>query len=94
MIERHLTFQVHPERSADFERFFRDIYAPRVAASPGFVAVGLLREVDSPRYQMTMRWRDGEAAVTWRTSEVHRALQPELDDLHAGMEVVAYEVLA
>ena len=95
MIERHITFTVHPDRSAEFERFVAEQYAPAMSRSPGFVSVGLLREADDPaRYQMLMRWRDGDAAVTWRMSEVHQGLQPMLNALHSGMEIVAYEVVA
>ncbi len=95
MIERHITFTVHPDRTGDFERFFADAYAPAMAKAPGFVRVELLREAEAPlRYQMVLRWRDGEAAVAWRTSDVHTALQPALNELHGGMEVVAYEVVA
>ena len=28
MIERHITFNVHPDRTEAFERFFADAYAP------------------------------------------------------------------
>jgi len=27
MIERHVSFQVHPDRTADFERFFEQAYS-------------------------------------------------------------------
>ena len=95
MIERHITFNLHPERTVEFERFFRAEYAPAMSASDGFVAVGLLREVERPsRYQMVMRWRDGEAAAGWRTSEVHQAMQPALTALYSDNEIVAYEVIA
>lgn len=95
MIERHITFNVHAGRTAEFERFFEAEYAPAMARSDGFVAVALLREAEQPgRYQMVMRWRDGEAATGWRVSEVHQSLQPALTALHSGMEIVAYEVVA
>ena len=55
MIERHITFNVHPDRTEAFERFFADAYAPTMAKAPGFVRVELLREVDSAtRYQMVL----------------------------------------
>jgi heme-degrading monooxygenase HmoA len=81
--------------AAGFERFFADAYAPATSRAPGFVSVGLLREAeDASRYQMVLRWRDGESATGWRTSGVHQALQPALNALHSGMEIVAYEVVA
>lgn len=95
MIERHITFNVHPDRVADFERFFTDAYAPEMAKAPGFVAVGLLREADHPsRYQMVLRFEDGDSAVAWRTSPEHTALQPALTALFSTNEIQAYEVVA
>lgn len=95
MIERHITFNVRPDRAAEFERFFGAEYAPAMANAPGFLSVGLLREADdASRYQMVLRFRDGETAAAWRTSPVHQALQPALAALHSGSEVQAYEVVA
>jgi antibiotic biosynthesis monooxygenase (ABM) superfamily enzyme len=94
MIERHITFTVHSEATAAFERFFADEYRPAMAKSPGFVSVGLLREADSPtRYQMVLRFEDADGAAGWRTSEVHGALQPALKALCADSEVQGYEVI-
>jgi antibiotic biosynthesis monooxygenase (ABM) superfamily enzyme len=95
MIERHITFDVRPERTADFERFFIDRYRPAMAASPGFVRVDLLREAgEGSRYQMVLRFQDLAASAGWRESAVHQALQPELRALHSTSDVVAYEVVA
>ncbi len=95
MIERHITFNVHPGRIEAFERFFGERYGPTMAKAPGFVRVELLREVDSAtRYQMSFRFEDGESAAGWRTSEVHQALQPDLAALHGGTEIQGYEVVA
>ena len=59
MIERHITFNVHPDRTDAFEQFFADDVPPAMAASPGFVRADLLREADSPtRYQMVLRFED------------------------------------
>ena len=95
MIERHITFNVHPDRTADFEAFFRDEYAPAMARWPGFVRVDLLRETDAPdRYQMVLRFADADAATGWRTSDVHTALQPTLTSLFSTNEIVGYVVVA
>ena len=95
MIERHITFNVHPDKTAAFEQFIADEYGPAMAASPGFVKIELLREAESrTRYQMVFRFEDGEGAAGWRTSEVHLALQPALNQLHVGMEIQGYEVIA
>jgi len=69
VIERHLTFNVHPEATAAFERFFAEVYAPRMAESPGFIRVELIREQDHPtRHAMVLRWADPASATTWRRS--------------------------
>lgn len=94
MIERHITFNVHPDRTADFERFIADDYGPTMAKAPGFVKVELLREADSrTRYQMVFRFRDAQSAVGWRTSAVHQALQPALLALYSDNEIQGYEVI-
>ena len=95
MIERHITFTVHPEKTAEFERFFAEEYRPPVTQVPGFVACDLLREIENPnRYQMVFRWEHGDAAVAWRTSDVHQGLQPALNALVASMDIVAYTTVA
>ena len=76
MIERHITFDVLPDRTAAFERFFAEEYRPPVTLIPGFVRCDLLREIEHPeRYQMVFQWEHGDAAVagapgtrTWRSS--------------------------
>jgi heme-degrading monooxygenase HmoA len=95
MIERHITFNVHAERAADFERFFEDRYRPAMATSPGFVRAELLQEADQPaRYQMVLRFRDLDSSAGWRASAVHQALQPDLAALFSTNEIVAYDVIA
>jgi heme-degrading monooxygenase HmoA len=96
MIERHISVTTLPDRTGAFEAFFAGRYGPTMAKAPGFVAVSLLRELDSPtRYQMVLRWADAESAVGWRTSAAHEALQPALTGLYADAEVQiqAYEVV-
>ena len=95
MIERHITFNVHPDKTQEFERFFAQEYRPPVTHEPGFVASDLLREIERPdRYQMVFRWEQADAAVAWRTSDVHQALQPALTALISSMEIVAYTTVA
>jgi len=95
MIERHITFDVHPDRTADFERFYADEYRPAMASSPGYVDSDLLREADSAtHYKLVLRFEDADSAAGWRTSEVHQALQPALVEFHHGMEVQGYVVIA
>jgi len=95
MIERHITYNVHADRTADFERFFAEQYRPPVMKMPGLIECSLLREAEHPeRYQMIFRWEAAENAVAWRTADVHQALQPALSALHSGMEIVAYSKVA
>jgi antibiotic biosynthesis monooxygenase (ABM) superfamily enzyme len=95
VIERHITFTVHPDRTTAFERFIADEYGPAMAKSPGFIKLDLLREAESPtRYQMVFRFEDADSAAGWRTSEVHQALQPALKALHEDMTVAGYVVIA
>ncbi len=95
MIERHVTFQVPAANAAAFERFFNETYKPEMAKAPGYVRVELLREIEAPtRFQMALRFTDPESAAGWRTSPVHQALQPELNALHEGMDVIGYDVIA
>jgi len=95
MIERHITFDVLPDQTGAFERFFTEQYRPPVLDMPGLIECSLLREADSPtRYQMVFRWEEPDNAVAWRVSEVHQGLQPGLNALHAGMVIVAYAKVA
>jgi heme-degrading monooxygenase HmoA len=95
MIERHITFNVHPDKTGAFERFFAETYRPAMSRSPGFLRAELLRETEqATRYQMVLRFQDQESAAGWRTSDVHQALQPEWTALYAENEIQAYEVVA
>ena len=94
MIERHITFDVLPDRTATFERYFAETYRPKMSVSPGFIRADLLREADSPtRYQVVMRWQDTESATGWRTSAVHEALQPVWTAMFSAGEIAVYEVI-
>jgi antibiotic biosynthesis monooxygenase (ABM) superfamily enzyme len=95
VIERHITFNVHPDRTADFERFFTETYRPPALAMPGVIECSLLRESENAtRYQMIFRWETADNAVAWRVSEIHQGLQPALEALHGGMEITAYVKVA
>lgn len=95
MIERHITFNVHPDRTVDFERFFSGTYRPAMSRARGFVRVELVRETEDPtRYQMMLRFEDAESSAAWRTCAEHQALQPELTSLFSTNEIVGYEVVA
>jgi heme-degrading monooxygenase HmoA len=91
MIERHITFDVLPDRTDEFERFFAETYRPPALRMPGLIECGLLRDSETPTsYRMLFRWETAEDAVAWRESEAHQDLQPELKALHQGMQITAF----
>lgn len=95
MIERHITYNVHPDKTAALERLFSEKYGPTMAKAPGFVKVELLREADNPsRYQMMTRFRDADCAAGWASSDAHQALQPAMKALYSDYELQVYEVIS
>jgi antibiotic biosynthesis monooxygenase (ABM) superfamily enzyme len=95
MIERHISFAVLPDKTAEFERFFVEEYRPPVLELPGLIECSLLREAEhADRYQMVFRWETADNAVAWRTSPIHQGLRPTLNALHTGMEIVAFSKVA
>jgi heme-degrading monooxygenase HmoA len=95
MIERHVSYQVPADKTAEFERFFVEAYRPPVVEMPGLIECILLRESDEPtRYQMVFRWQTADNATAWRNSLVHQGLQPALALLNEGMDIVAYTQIA
>jgi heme-degrading monooxygenase HmoA len=95
MIERHVSFTVSPDRSAEFERFFVEQYRPPALKMPGLVECALLRQTDRPEsYQMVYRWETAEQAAAWRANKGHQALQPTLNELTSDMHITAYSRVA
>jgi heme-degrading monooxygenase HmoA len=95
MIERHVTFEVYPEKADQFKTLFIEEYRPAMASMPGFVRVELLREQENPlKIQMTIRFESAETASAWRESQVHKSLSPRLKELYKESQLVVFEVLA
>ncbi len=95
MIERHVSFTVSADKSAEFERFFAERYRPPALKMPGLIECALLRETDRPEhYQMVYRWETAENAAAWRTNKGHQALQPTLNELTADRHITAYSRVA
>ena len=95
MIERHVTFNVLLDKTADFEKIFVEEYRPAMATMPGFVKVDLLRLPDQPtQYQMVIRFESAEAAAGWRSSAAHQALQPRIKALYSDSQLQVYDVIA
>lgn len=94
MIERHVTFDVLPGKTHEFEKLFMDEYRPAMAKMPGFVNVELLREQEnSTAYQMVIRFRSIENAAAWRASAAHQSLSPRLKALYSESQLQVYEVV-
>lgn len=95
MIERHVTFNVLPDKGEEFEEFFVEKYRPAMAAMAGFVDVGLLRQIDqATQYQMVIRFDSAEAAAEWRGSAIHKSLQPILKALYSESQLIVCDVIA
>jgi heme-degrading monooxygenase HmoA len=95
MIERHVSFQVLPGMSTEFEAFFRWHYAPAMARQDGFCGAELLRpETGTPQRIMVLRFASLEAAQAWRESEDHKRLSPTLKSLYQSSAVDVYTVVA
>ncbi len=95
VIERHVSFEVLPEKAGAFEKLFVENYRPAMASMPGFVKVELLREQEkSTVFQMVIRFETSEAAAAWRASPEHVALSPRLKALYIESRVQVYEVVA
>ena len=95
MIERHVTFNVLPDKTQEFAELFCDDYRPAMASMPGFVKVDLLCEQDDPtKYQMVIRFESTETAAAWRDSDAHQALKPKIKALYQGSTLQVYDVIA
>ena len=95
MIERHVTFNVLPEKTNEFEQLFTQEYRPAMSGMPGFVRVELLREQqDRQKYQMVIRFESTESAAAWRESSLHKALSPKIKTMYDDSQLLVYDVLA
>ena len=95
MIERHVTFNVLPEKEGEFEKLFVEEYRPAMAVMPGFVQVYLLRQPDVPaQYHMVIRFESSETAADWRASAAHKSLQPKVKALYSDSQLQVYDVIA
>ena len=95
MIERHVTFDVFPEKTQEFETLFVEEYRPAMASMKGYIKVELLREQDNPhRYQMIIRFDSLDSAAAWRNSGAHQALSPKLKSLYGASQLQVYDFVA
>ena len=95
MIERHVTFNVLPDKGRDFEKLFVEEYRPAMSKMPGFVKVELLRSQEDPtKHMMIIRFESLETAAAWRSSDAHQALKPKIGALYDGSTVQVFDVIA
>ena len=95
MIERHVTFDVFPDKADQFLKLFIEEYRPAMASMPGFVKVELLREqVDPQKFHMIIRFETADTAAAWRESDLHKALSPRLKALYKESQLVVYDFVA
>jgi len=95
LIERHVTFDVFPEKAQEFERLFTEEYRPAMAQTPGYIRIELLRQQEDPqKYQMVIRFNSAEEATAWRSSITHQALQPKIKPLFSTSQLQVYDVIA
>jgi antibiotic biosynthesis monooxygenase (ABM) superfamily enzyme len=95
MIERHVTFNVYPDKGREFERLFVEEYRPAMAGMPGFVRVDLLCQIEQEsEYQMIIRFESADTAAGWRNSAAHKALQPKIKALYSESKLQVYDVIA
>jgi heme-degrading monooxygenase HmoA len=94
MIERHVTFNVYPDKKELFEKMFVEDYRPAMASMPGFVKVELLCQPEPPnQYQMVIRFESLEASTNWRSSGVHQSLQPRLKAMYSDLKTESFDVV-
>jgi heme-degrading monooxygenase HmoA len=94
MIERHVTFHVHPGKEGSFRSFFREVYAPAMARTPGFVSANLLQDQEeSSDLKMVLRFESIDAAAAWRSSPAHEELKPRLKAHYEGSDVLVYDMV-
>ena len=95
MIERHVTFDVLPDRAEQFEKLFVEEYRPAMASMPGYIKVELLREQGDPlKFKMIIRFESAESAAAWRESDRHKAISPRLKALYRESQLTVYVVVA
>ena len=106
MILFELHFQVDPQKRADFERAYAEIFAPTISKQLGFQSLKLLRlyapeqiaEIDaSPteyEYQIDFTFESEAARRVWATSPDHDVAWPELSALTKKFFWRGYDLLA
>jgi heme-degrading monooxygenase HmoA len=92
MIERHVTFDILEDKSAQFVSFLREKYLPSMSVQSGFRGVEILRPLEtSNRFTLVIKFDTLESSANWRSSKAHKELTPVLKSFYSGSSALVYE---
>jgi heme-degrading monooxygenase HmoA len=106
MILFELHFQVEPQKRAEFETAFGEVFAPAISKQKGFQSLKLLRlfapeviaEIEaSPteyQYQINFTFESEAARRVWATSADHDVAWPKLSSIAQKFFWRGYDLLA
>jgi heme-degrading monooxygenase HmoA len=106
MILFELHFQVEPEKRAEFETAFAEVFAPALSRQKGFQSLKLLRlyepeavaEISASateyQYQINFTFESEAARRVWATSADHDVAWPKLSALTTQFFWRGYDLLA
>jgi heme-degrading monooxygenase HmoA len=106
MILFELHFQVEPQKQAEFESAFAEVFAPAISKQKGFQSLKLLRlfapeviaEIEaSPteyQYQINFTFESEAARRAWATSADHDVAWPKLSGITKKFFWRGYDLLA
>ena len=106
MILFELHFQVDPQKRADFEQAYAEIFAPAISKQLGFQSLKLLRlyapeqlaEIEASsteyEYQISFTFESEAARRVWATSPDHDVAWPKLSALTKKFFWRGYDLLA
>ena len=105
MILFELHFQVEPQKQAEFERAYADVFAPAISKQKGFQSLKLLRlygadataQIEaSPteyQYQINFTFESEAARRVWATSADHDVAWPKLSGIAKKFFWRGYDLL-
>lgn len=105
MISFELHFQVDPQRQAEFERAYAELFAPAISKQKGFQSLKLLRlygpeaiaQIEaSPteyQYQINFTFESEAARRVWATSADHDVAWPKLSGIATKYFWRGYDLL-
>jgi len=106
MILFELHFQVEPQKQAEFEQAFAEVFAPAISKQKGFQSLKLLRlyspeaiaEIEASsteyQYQINFTFESEGARRVWATSADHDVAWPKLSVIAKKFFWRGYDLLA